>query len=105
MKYEFLSDKHAYLPGLRSIFTKFSAQFVSGYTISITRVIAPIGTSVMKINMKMVTLSKMYGYNFTLEKKLVFNYLYVTQNSPSLFHHAFLFQYDTVFLFPHRSCP
>ena len=88
-----------------------SLNFVSGYTIFITRVIAPIGTSsvmkinmkmvtlskiidttsVMKINMKMVILSKMYNYNFTLKKKIVSNYLYLTQKlslSP-----CFLFQY------------
>ena len=37
----------------------------------------------MKINMKMVKLSKMYDYNFTLKKNLVFNYLCLTQNSLS----------------------
>ena len=70
------------------------------------RVITPIGSSsVMKINMKTVTLSKMYDDNFTLKKKLVFNYFYCTPNSLSLFHYAFRFNTDTVLLFPHRSCP
>ena len=37
------------------------------------RVIAPKGTTpVMKINIKMVTLSKIYDYNFTLEKYVSF---------------------------------